>query len=296
MKLGTSTEILGRRFGEEKAIQLLAQAGFDGVDWDFSGMEKDDNPWNQDNWRDRAAQMKALATENGIEILQAHAPYPTSKGIDPYDTVVKERIIRSMEAASIMGAKHIIVHPMKHLNYVKYRQLMFEKNVELYQQLIPYCEKWKIRVCAENMFERDNQRNMIVNSGCGMPEEFCALLDVLNSPWIVGCLDIGHAALVGVDPADAIRMLGRERLRALHVHDVDYLTDGHTIPFMEKLDWGSITSALAEIGYEGDFVFEADKFLIGFPKELCMDASTLMEKTGRYLIQEIKKSISTRIN
>ena len=198
-----------------------------------------------------------------------------------------ERIIRSIEAAAIMGAKHIVVHPMKHLNYIKFKDLLFEKNAEMYKQFIPYCEKWGIRVCAENMYEKDDMRNVLVTSGCGMPDAFCAMLDAVNSPWIVGCLDIGHAALVGVDPVDAIRILGKDRLQALHVHDVDYITDGHTIPFMERLDWDAITAALAAIGYEGDFVFEADKFIKGFPEELCPHACVLMEKTGRYLIRKI---------
>ena len=35
---------------------------------------------------------------------------------------------------------------------------------------------------------------------------FRALLEELDSPWIVGCLDLGHCALVGFDPAECIRM------------------------------------------------------------------------------------------
>lgn len=296
MKLGTSTEILGRRFGEAEAVCMIARAGFDGVDWDFSGMEFDDNPWNAENWRDYAGRMRELVEKNGISVLQAHAPYPTSKGQEPYDSIVLERIVRSVEAASVLGAKRIVVHPMKHLNYVKHRAYLFEKNLELYRSLIPHCEKWGVQVCVENMYEKDRYTDAIVNSGCGMPEEFCAMLDELNSPWMVGCLDIGHAALVGVDPSDAIHMLGKDRLQALHVHDVDYFTDGHTLPFTEKLDWDSITAALAAIGYQGEFVFEADKFFRNFPDALCLDALRLMEKTGRYLMDEIRRKGSGAIH
>ena len=35
----------------------------------------------------------------------------------------------------------------------------------------------------------------------------------------------------------------------------------------------SIMTALAVIGYEGDFTFEADNFLVGFPKKLRPDAA-----------------------
>lgn len=43
--------------------------------------------------------------------------------------------------------------------------------------------------------------------------------------------------------------------------------------------------ALREIGYQGEFTFEADNFLFGFPKELYQPAAKLMVETGRYLIR-----------
>lgn len=106
------------------------------------------------------------------------------------------------------------------------------------------------------------------------------MLDEVNSPWIVGCLDLGHSALVGVEPADFIRALGKTKLQALHVHDVNYRRDCHNLPFTEKLDWESIAVALREIGYQGEFTFEADNFLFGFPKELYQPAAKLMVETG----------------
>ena len=54
MKLGMGTWILSQRFGEEKTLRLIAGAGFDGVDWDFSSMAFDDSVWNRDDWRERA--------------------------------------------------------------------------------------------------------------------------------------------------------------------------------------------------------------------------------------------------
>ena len=116
------------------------------------------------------------------------------------------------------------------------------------------------------------------------------MVDAVDSEWIVGCLDIGHSALVGVDPADFIRELGNKRLKALHVHDVDHRHDNHTLPFMEKLDWASITEALGEIDYQGDFTFEADNFLNVLPNALKLEGAKFMVKTGRYLIEQVENS------
>jgi len=288
MRLVTQTDILGKAYGDEQAIQILAKNGFDALDWSFFEMLKDDNVWNQPDWKDYAQKMKETAEAAGIGFSQAHAPFPTSRGEEPYDTEIMERIIRSMEAAAIMGVKNIVVHPRQHLPYPQNKQLLFEENVALYKSLIPYCEKFGIRVCTENMWQYDKKRSIIISSVCAEPEEFCALVDAVDSPWIVACLDLGHAALVGHDPAYMIRMLGRDRLKALHVHDVDHLHDCHTLPFTQSLDWESIMEALAEIGFDGELTFEADNFIRKLPDELKIEGSAFMAKTGRYLISRFE--------
>ena len=285
MKLVTQSEVLARVFGGEECIRILKRLGFDAVDWSFFGMEEGEGIWCEDGWREYALRLKETGAECGLGFAQAHAPFPTALGKEPYDTEIRKWIIRSMEAASLMGVRDIVVHPIQHLDYMKNKELLFEESVEFYRSLLPYCEEFHIRVCAENMWQYDDRRKYIVDSVCACPEEFNRMLDELGSPWIVGCLDLGHCALVGREPADFIREMGKERLQALHVHDVDYLSDCHTMPFMESLNWNSITCALAEIGFEGNLTFEADNFLKKFPKELLPEASRLMAKTGRYLIQ-----------
>ena len=84
-----------------------------------------------------------------------------------------------------------------------------------------------------------------------------------------------------------IHMLGRDRLRSLHVHDNDFNGDQHTLPFTRNMNFELIPAALHDIGYEGDFTFEADNFLKVLPPELMMDASIYMCKVGRYLMKRV---------
>ena len=290
MRLVAPTDALSRAFGEERTVEMLAKNGFDALDWSFFSMLQDDNVWNQPDWEEYALKMKATAEAAGIGFSQAHAPFPSSKGEEPFDTVIVERILRSIKAAAMMGVKNIVVHPRQQVPYLQNKQQLFEENVAFYKSLIPYCEKFNIRVCAENMWQYDEKRSMIISSVCAEPEEFCALIDAVGSPWIVACLDVGHAALVGHDPAYMIRMLGKDRLKALHIHDVDYHHDCHALPFTQKLDWESIMAALAEIDFDGDLTFEAGAFLRKFPAELRYEASAFMEKTGRYLIRRFEEN------
>ncbi len=288
MRLATTTEKLAEAFGDEECVRILAEAGFDSIDWGFFEMAAGKGIWCTDSWREHALRLKETGARCGIGFSQAHAPFPSSQGEAAADKVILERILRSMEAASLLGIRNIVVHPVQHLNYAKERNRLWEMNLAFYRSLIPYCEEYGIRVCAENMWQYDSRRRYIVDSVCSQPEEFCGLLDALDSPWITGCLDLGHCALVGVEPQDFIRAMGKRRLQALHVHDVDYLQDCHTMPFLKSLNWDAVTEALAEIGYEGDFTFEADSFYEGFPDGLKRDACRLMERTGRYLIERIQ--------
>lgn len=290
MKLCTQTHVMANSFGPEEAVKKLAEAGYDSLDWSFFEMTEGEGPWLEDDWKETAVRIRRLADSLGIEISQAHAPFPSSEGYEPYDTEIRGRIIRSMEVSAILGVKHIIVHPMQHLEYRSHGKELFDMNVGFYRSLIPECERLGIKVCAENMWQRDENRGCIVDSICGTPEEFNALLDEINSPYIVGCLDIGHSALVGTDPADFIRLMGPKRLQALHVQDVDYLHDSHTMPYVGKLDWQEICTALGETGYEGNMTFEADNFIGNMPEELRLEGAKFMVIVGRQLISLVQNA------
>lgn len=288
MRLSTQTDVLGRTMGEEEALRVLAKAGFDAADVSFFAMTNGNGPWCADNWRDHAARLRSVAAECGITFGQAHAPFPCKRGEEPFDTVIRQRILRSMEAAALLGVPRIVVHPFHHLPYADEHERLFEENVAFYRSLMPYCESWGIAVCTENMWQRDENRGYIVDSVCAQPQEFAAMIDAVDSPWMQGCLDIGHCALVGRKPEDCIRALGAKHLHALHVHDVDYLHDSHTVPFEARLEWEPITAALAEVGYAGDMTLEADSFLVRLPEQLLPAGSTLMAQVGRYLIERVE--------
>ncbi len=294
MLLTTQTDVLARVFGDEKCIDMMAESGFDAIDWSFFGMEKGEGIFCTDAALFHAEKLRNYAESKGLKIVQAHAPFPSSRGTEPYDTEIRDRILRSMEVAARMGARNIVVHPRQHKQYMANHEEMKKATVELYRELLPYAQEWNIRICTENMWQFDTKRGYIVPSVCSSPEDFCEMIDTIDSPYLVGCLDIGHCALTGYDPAEFIRSMGKDRLQALHVHDVDYLHDCHTLPFTRNLDWEPITQALAEIGYEGNFTFEADNFIVSFPDGLKQQASILMAQTGRYLIKSIQQKMESR--
>ena len=92
--------------------------------------------------------------------------------------------------------------------------------------------------------------------------------------------------------------MGKARLSCLHIHDVDGMHDNHTLPYFGaiyewdshmgsyagSINWERLMQTLAKIGYEGDFTYEADKFLMRLPQENAPAAARFMADVGRFLI------------
>lgn len=290
MLLSTETEFLGAVYGDEAAIRMLAEAGFDAFDLSlFSMFDQPGYEMNTPNFRQYAKKLRAVAEECGIVCNQSHAPFASSVGDAGQDERRFQYIVRAMEAASIVGAKIIVVHPKHHLSYRTHAAELKEMNLEFYSRLVPYCQEFHIKVACENMWQYNREGGRIIDSACSRPQEFCEYLDEIGSPWIVGCLDVGHTALTDEDLGNYIRTMGAKRLQALHVHDNNLREDSHTLPFTEKIDFAALTAALSDIGYQGDFTFEADYFLQKFPRPLHRDALGLLHATGRYLMGKIRQ-------
>jgi sugar phosphate isomerase/epimerase len=161
----------------------------------------------------------------------------------------------------------------------------------LYDLILPTAEKLGITVATENMFSwKDETETETVPSACGTAADFVEHIDIVSHPNCTACLDLGHAQMVNCEGAVAlIRALGGKRIGALHVHDNDLYHDDHIFPFAGQSNWDEITSALAEIGYQGCFTYEADTFMRNYPNELIPACLHLLVQTGRYLIGEIER-------
>lgn len=288
MLLSTQTHAFNKHYDLKTAVKFLKEAGFDAYDVSLFVEESKKEIITSENYLDNAKALREYADSIGIVCNQSHAVFPSSVGDEQKDEEIFNEIVRDMEVAAILGAKAIVVHPKHHLKYAEQPEELFRMNLEFYKRLIPYCEKFGIKVATENMWEYNPVSHNIGRAFNSRASEFARLLDEINSQWIVGCVDVGHVALVGADLPEFIKTLGGNRLQAVHMHDVTKTQDSHTLPFTLSLDFGAITKALGEIGYDGDMTFEADNFFANFPLELYSEVSSFMAKVGRYIIKEIE--------
>ena len=258
-----------RRYDLAKGIDIFKVAGFTAMDYPLFEMIRDDSVFNGENYRAAAKEIRAIADEKNFPCVQTHAPFSfrQDQWNDPatFEEVVFPRMVRSIEISAILGAKVVVVHPLHHMTYHGHEEEIFQLNMDYYHRLIPYAAEYGIKIGVENMFQRDPLRKCIVADTCSDADEFVRYIDTLNSPQITACLDVGHVALPLGDltAADVIRKLGHDRLGALHIHDNDYTNDQHILPYLGKLNWAEIATALGEIDYQGDFTYEANGQLIG---------------------------------
>ncbi len=293
MILSTTTGGLNKRYGYKRAIEILANAGFDAIDLSLCEMRDEGNIFCGDDYAEAAKDIRAFAESKGVFFNQAHAYFPSSFPEDEKTEVAYKRIVRGIEIASIVGAKVIVVHPKQHLCYVdgNNAEILKQMNLEFYKTLIPLCEKYNIKIATENMWQNGKISKVIVDSTCSRGPEFCEYVDMMGSEWITACLDLGHCGLVGQLPQNMIRALGHDRLGALHVHDNNGREDNHIepmAPFVSTIDWEEVCKALAEIDYKGDFTFESNSTFKNAKDETVDALAKKLHDIGRYLIGRIE--------
>ncbi len=270
-------------YGDKTAIDMIADAGFDAMDFSFYWMNENDNFLAQDDYLSHAQQVRAWADARSLAISQAHAPFDFKLADAPEKQAHdREMIRRSIECAGIMGADQIILHNIPTPDPADF----FETNLTFFRSFEETARKSGVKIGVENLVAR--LENQPMPGRLGTPAELNAFMDQLNPEVFCVCIDLGHAQLVTKDPAAFIREIGLPRLQSLHVQDTIYHLDSHNLPYLGRQNWETITQALAEVGYQGDFTLEVFLFLKAFPTEALRDALQLAHTVGRGLIARIK--------
>jgi protein FrlC len=78
-----------------------------------------------------------------------------------------------------------------------------------------------------------------------------SLFAAVGSPWLGLNLDVGHAWVIGEEPAEVVQQVGRECLFHLHLEDIHHRVHYHRIPGEGEIDFAAIFAALHGIGYQG---------------------------------------------
>ena len=290
MIISTDNSVMRYAFGDKESIRMCKEAGFDGIDYSLFKMKPDNDILNlPDGERQACAyELRNYAEKIGISFPQAHADFELKYG-EGKDHIHYHNLLRSLEFASWMGIKQIVVHTVKNGIPEDEDFDVLAYNRPFFSELIPIAEKLDLKIGMENLFRKKPNGNFNYVGVLGTAEEMNAYRDSFDTDVFVTCVDIGHAAIVGVDPAEFIRGMSKDKLTMLHVQDTDFKSDKHWLPYMGKHDWDSITSALAEIGFDSNFNLEVLHFYDRFKDHDLMQSSLChAAKVARHLADEVE--------
>lgn len=272
MKLSSNFIKFHDELGLKKTIDVFSEAVFEGIDFNADLEEYYTDAHDLDFYKE----IRAYAKDRGIVFEQTHAPFGSSFLDEEKSKQRFEEIVKSIEHSSWLGADMIVIHPCSHIIYKdgNNRELMMEYNYYFYKKLISYAECFEIKIAIEN----------IPNSITENPEGLIELIKSLDNDVFTVCYDVGHANVVGQDPAGMIKKLGNY-IGCTHIHDNDGTRDAHTLPYYGSIDWEKVMEAFAKIGYSGNLNYEAGLFVKNAPIDLRPESAKYMADVGKHLIE-----------
>lgn len=204
----------------------------------------------------RIALLHKFARENDIT-LSLHPPFHMN--LCSRVPLVRNRharyIKKCIRFAHAVGAGHLTLHMGNFYKYAIWAhpwENAIARLLKLLKNVLPYCEKYGIRLALENMvpvpaeigyrFLGDNVT------------DFQRIFSGLESQYLQFCLDIGHAH-IGGGPLPFIEKLG-VKLTCVHFHDNKGEYDDHLDVGAGSVDWEEILKALENIHFTGPFISE----------------------------------------
>lgn len=286
MNIGMTTAELAKRFGDKGALEALSQAGFECVD--YSGFKYGAPAHFDHKTREFAEYYDTLrlhALSLGISIHQTHTTIPSFSFDEEKQRVLFGYAVSAIYATARLGAEYIVLHPITSERAGSSHAERLDFTIGYFRSLQPYLKDAGVIGAIENVYTHEKNTRRICAAAGSSASDVAFIADSVGEGFC-NCLDIGHAYLINEEPSAAALTLGN-RLKVLHVHDNNGISDDHTAPFERSINWQSVVEALHDIGYNGVFNFEADGFLTKLPSELLPQRLKYLYELGKHLTSKI---------
>lgn len=253
MKIGIESAAYFPRYGTVAGLRRMAAQGFKTVD--YQGFVYTDNVLfakDDAGFEKELLQLKKDCADAGIEIFQSHGPWRwPPRDFSEEDRAERfEKMARSIRGNAILGCRYFVIHPIMPFgdNQNPDPDTFYKMNFEFMNRLCDVADQCGVTVCLENM--------PMPALTLATPAQILAFVKDVNRENFKVCLDTGHCTVCGVDPADAVRLTGKEYLKVLHVHDNNGHSDLHWLPGFGVINWKEFGKALRDIDYDGSFSLE----------------------------------------
>ncbi len=250
-RIVTTTCVFPPQYPSEIVLERLSRIGFTTLDMGLDYCVGEDHLLEGDNWREKVMALRKQADGLGVSFTHSHAPGNAGNR--------SEAQMRAFEAAALLGARYIVVHPIHETDsgIITDDEAFIRINREATLPLLPIAERLGLIILSEN----------ILWGSSISPRNIVELVKAVDSPLFGWCFDPGHANCYGISPS-ILRELDVVPL-SLHIQDTrgPGYGDEHLIPGYGNIDWKEFLHILREIGYKGEMVMEAHHQSYNAPDE-----------------------------
>lgn len=309
LQIGVQTRNIVDDKCPEEGFKALKNAGFSCADFSLNGYLKNSDLYacQKNSFFDQSVEEleaffephKKGGEAAGIRINQMHMPYPVyvpnaDRKLNEY--LFQEVAPKSLHICKYFNCSYIVLHGFKLARFVGSEEAEWQQTEKLIHSLAPLAKELGITICVENLY--DNIGGHLVEGPCCNARKVVERIDRMNEQYqaeILGfCLDTGHANLVGLEMEQFIGVLGK-RLKVLHIHDNDGISDLHQIPYTfaktrentASTDWDGFIRGLRSIKFDKVLSFETAPVLTAFPEEMRMDALQFINRIGNFFAEKI---------
>ena len=253
MKIGITAAHYIATHGFEEGLRRIRADGYECIDYsEFVDTETPRFCCSDAEFDARIEKERGFIAGLGLEISQTHGPWrwPARDSTVEDRRERFEKMSRAIRGTALLGCRNFVIHPIMPWGRIDTdAAVTYEINLEFMSRLCQVAEKYAVTVCLENMPMR--HQSLVT------PEHCLRLVREVGAGNFKICLDTGHCTIHKIAPGDAVRMLGKEMLAALHVHDNDGEKDRHWYPYSGVIDWSDFGAALREIGFTGTLSLES---------------------------------------
>lgn len=279
LKIGIGEFNYTKPYGFAEGTYRMKCQGYSSMDYqEFINTDTDLFQKNHSQFIAYLEQQAEMCKQAGIEVFQTHGPwrYPPQDITLEDRTERFEKMSRAIEGTAVLGSKRMVIHPIMPFTRSDegHAEETWEMNLEFMGRLAKVGKEHGVIICFENMPMPD--------FSMASSAKVLEFVKQINDDYFRICLDTGHSAITKNSPAEDVRLIGKQYLETLHIHDNNGKYDVHLHPFAGIIDWEAFGRALCEIGYDGVINLELHTPK-QMPKELVKAEEDLLFRKAEYI-------------
>lgn len=261
-------------------FKAFKSAGIDTLAYNFFCLNNRTEVLSADSYIVNAGKIRDLLDSQGMSCNQSYAPFSLKlcdERINRFEPCYGE-LVRALEFSAILGAKQMVCYAVQ----VPCDTSQVDKNYKIYRSLIPYCEKFGIKIAICSGFPKYIDSS-VLNTPWKTAEGYVRFINSFDSPYICACAHLGAISGFSSPPESFVSALGGTKLSSIHWSDTEKYHDVHLPAYFKQFDWVKLVKTFKNIGYEGELTFECPDFMQKYPKELLGAICGLFADIGNYI-------------